>query len=184
MLPDDAIDCYLNSMFGKSEPGDSLHHLLVVSAKPEDRNAVGAYDEDKVHVTFCAIEPDSKVDPTQFAMETLMAVVIKEKSEEGRRPIFVALSQEVHIVAGHGPDERAAQLLRERRLSEHPDSFEATCLYAACQDGRRWVGTHFLTGQQAGTVAGPYVRLGSLAPDEAGFEREVVRRVVGISLGI
>lgn len=78
-------------------------------------------------------------------------------------------------------ENRARLLHAERKLQEHPKAVEATELYAACRDGRRWIGRHILTGPMAGTVGGPLVGLGPLVDGEKRFPyQRLIRRAVGI----
>lgn len=175
-IPDDLIDTYLTGLFGRSEPGDVMHHLYVAAAEPS-RNALGLVDPDKIHGTIYAIAPDETVDVNQFIAETIMGAKI-EAHKNSRTIHFAGLAMEVHKAILPEDDEVAENLARrlhaDRKLAEHPTAVEVTRLYAASRDGRRWIGEHYLTGATAGTIVGPDLRVGGLANDE----REPLHRLI------
>lgn len=183
-ITDDLITSYLEVVFGRSSPGDALHHLLVAAAKP-GRSPLGLVDADKLEVYMYAIAPDRTVeDVDQFIAKVFMSAAI-EAHQGGRAIHFAALAIEGYVPLIAEDDEAAENLARrlkaEDKLNEHPSAVEATRLYAACSDGRRWSGQHILTGPAAGTIIGPDLRVGGLADDERGslFHRLVRKLVMG-----
>lgn len=176
MIPQDVIDGYLSGVFGQSEPGAALHRLLVATA-PATSGPLGIPE---LAVTYYAIDASGDRDPEGFIAKTIMASVV-EAFEKSAVVHFAGLTMEVDSV-DTGPSEREQvdALLAEHRLRDHPAAIEVTRLYAACRDGRRWVGEHFLTGPRAGTVDGPHLRIGGLSPGEKGLHQNLIRRAVAI----
>lgn len=179
MIPQDVIDGYLSSLFGRSEPGQTMHHLLVATANPADGSVLGIPN---LEVAVYAIAPTGDVDAEQLLAETIMTAIVWAR-RKGAVVHFAGLAMEVYTIADDGnevTENRARLLLAERRLQEHPDAVEMTRLYAACRDGRRWTGGHILTGPKAGTVSGPHARVGGIAPQEKGMHQRLVRAAVGL----
>ncbi len=58
---------------------------------------------------------------------------------------------------------------------------EATILYGACRDGRRWKGVRFLTGPKAGTTKDVELLVGQPSPDEAFGAANLLRKLVGMT---
>lgn len=182
MISDDKIEGYLDTLFGHSDPGDVMHHLLVASAEPADHNALGLPNPDKLAVTLYAIAPDNTVNADQFVSKTI-AAAIAEAHDKQATIYFAALAMEVHAVAADGneaTENLARRLGADRKLQEHPAAVEVTRLYAACRDGRRWTGDHILTGPRAGTIDGPQVRVGVLRRREIGPQQRLIRLAVGL----
>ena len=180
IITDDVIEDYLKALFGRSSPGDVLHHLFVAAAEPGHRSPLGLVQPDKLHGTLYAIAPDAS-DTEQFIARTIAAAGV-EAHQSGRVIHFAGLAMEIHKVLLAGDDEvaenQARRLKADRKLQEHPSAVEVTRLYAACSDGRRWVGEHFLTGPTAGTIIGPELRVGGLAHDERAPHQRLVRMLV------
>lgn len=181
IVDDDTITGYLGHLLGRSEPGAVLHTLMVATAEPGHRSALGLVESDKLHNSVYAIAPDDTVDADQFIAKVIMNAAI-EAHTAGRVILFAGLAIEAHKALLPEDDEvsenRARRLQADRKLHEHPTAVEVTRLYAAASDGRRWVGEHYLTGPMAGTIIGPEVRVGSLANDEREPQHRLVRLLV------
>ena len=179
MIPDDAIDGYLSAIFGDSEPGAMLHTMLLAVAEPE----TGPLGLPKIATTLYAIDPSGPNGGDPFVAKAIRAAVA-EKLREGCVIEFAGLAIEAHIVDIPDNDEVAENKARvmhgDRRLSEHPAAVETTVLFAACRDGRRWTGMHYLTGPKAGTVLGPELHQGTLVDQEQGRYARLIRSAVGI----
>ncbi|HCU49983.1 MAG TPA: hypothetical protein DGG94_09325 [Micromonosporaceae bacterium] len=183
MIPDEVIEGYLGMLFGNSEPGQLLHHLLVATAAPADHTALGFPQTDKLKVTIYAIAPTGDVDAGQFVAKTIRTAIVEARRGE-TVPYFAGLAMEVHTVDDDGnevTENLARRLGADRKLQDHPAAVEVTLLYAACRDGRRWVGEHLLTGDRAGTVVGPEMRVGAIGPQESGTHQRLVRAAVGLA---
>lgn len=181
MLTDDQVSSYIDSIFGNSKPGDSLHHFFVASAAIKDCDAFGNPPPDKIVVQFCFLAPDASVDVSRFMQESIL-MTGRKLQQDGHRAFFAGLSMEVNAVINPPVNEHNAidTLYAQRRLSEHPLSVEITTLYAAARDGRRWTGQHTLTGPNAGAKTGPTVRTGHISRDERSVANAIVRGVVGL----
>lgn len=183
MIPDDLVGEYLATLFGRSEPGDRLHHLLLATAEPDGHTALGLPDPARHRVTFYAIAPDGgDEDAELFVAKTITAAVVHAR-EAGATAYFAGLAMEVHAVVDDGnevTENLARRLHADRKLAEHPSVCEMTWLYAACRDGRRWTGQHYLAGPKAGTICGPTLRTGALTPQEAGTHQWLIRLAVGM----
>lgn len=172
---DAQIDGYLTVLFGHSEPGQTIHHLLVAATEP---------GVDRPDVSVFGILPTEDVNPEEFIAQTI-AVAILEAMKAGRSIHFAGLAVEAHAVFypddGNEVTENLARRLHaDHKLQEHPEAVEVTRLYAAARDGRRWVGEHFLTGPYAGRVSGPTVVAGRFVEVERGLHQRLVRAAVGI----
>jgi hypothetical protein len=182
-VPDDLIDKWLSHLLGQSSPGDVLHHLLVAVADPADQNAFGMPDPDKLQLKMYAIAPTGGVDTDNFIAKQIIGATI-EATNDRQLIHFAALGVEYHrvVMSDGGGDEvfenQVRRMQADRKLHEHPKAVEMTQLYAACRDGRRWTGRHYLTGDMAGTIIGPDLRVGALAPDERGLHPKVIRAAV------
>lgn len=182
MIPDDVIENYLSNLFGRSEPGQVIHHLLFATAEPADHTALGLPDPGKLKVAIYAIAPTGDVDADRFVSQTIMAA-IAEAHRNKTAVHFAGLAMEAHAVKDDGTEvtgNLARRLVADRKLQEHPGAVEVTRLYAACRDGRRWTGEHILTGPKAGTISGPRLRVGALAPQESGPQQRLVRAAVDL----
>lgn len=178
-LPDDLVTRYLGQLFGHSTPGDGLHHLLTAMADPTEANAFGLPDPDKLAVFIYAIAPDGSAAEVESLIAKTVAMSVIEADQQGKVIHFAGLAVECHQVpAGVARKDVARRLQDDGKLQEHPDAFEVTRLYAACRDGRRWTGQHFLTGPKADTIVGPTLRVGGLADDERGPHSRLVRAAV------
>jgi hypothetical protein len=161
---EETITGSLEYLLGHSSPGDTLHHLDI-SAAP--RGPLGL-DLNNLHNTVCAIDGLD-----EMVAKTIMAMTV-EAHEAGRGIYFAGLAMENY----EAPRDAEAHRLRGGKLGEHPQAVEVTRLYAACADGRRWVGWHYLAGPQAGTKVGPLLRTGMLAKDELGTHQGLIRAAV------
>jgi hypothetical protein len=181
VISDDTIDQYLGAVFGTSEPGAELHHLLIAAAPAGATSALGGVPELGVHMHAIAPVGDSSFDANRYVLQCLTAAFIEHRTN-GRRVHFAALAMEQMAVLSDGTEatENQARLLAgEHRLREHPAAVEVTVLYAACSDGRRWIGEHILTGPRAGRITGPTPRFGRLGPGESGLHHQIIRIGVG-----
>lgn len=180
MIPDNVINGYLDTLFGHSEPGQVIHHLLTASAGPADHNLLGLPDPDKLQVRIYGIAPDNNVDAAQFIAKTIAGAVIEAK-ENDAAVYFAGLAVEAHVVLDNGDEvnqNRALRLHTDGELDKHENAVEATRLYAACRDGRRWTGVHILTGVKAGAIRGPKVLSGPLTPGDKGLHPQLIRAAV------
>ncbi len=185
MIATDVVDKYLRTCFGNSEPGDTMHHLLVAEANPNARGPLGQVDPDELRVTIYAIAPvGPDIKPEDFIAQTITAATV-QAHQRGHVIHFAALTKEAHVVICDGNDEvmenRSRRMLADRQLEQHPLAVEASILYAAASDGRRWGGTHTLTGPDAGQVAGPTEIVGPIRRSELGIHERLIRMAVGIS---
>jgi hypothetical protein len=184
VIPEEVIDGYLGNLLGTSEPGQTIHHLLLATADPADLTALGFPEPDKLEVSIYAIAPTGDVNADRFVAQTIAAAVT-ETQRSGAMVYFAGLAMEVHAVIADGSEvteNLARRLQADRKLEEHPGVVEVTFLYAACRDGRRWTGRHVLTGPKAGAISGPTVRVGKLASQEDGQHQWLVRLAVGLTL--
>lgn len=177
---DERILDLIGVYFGQSSPGDEMHHAIF--AYPS-QTALGVPD---LGIDVLAIAPVAAEERT----DTFIARSITARAVESGKPpnYLVVLTMETHHVAlPVGADEAAENRLRrmhaDRRVQDHELAVEETLLYAACRDGRRWWGSHSLTGPDAGRVDGPH-----LAPAGSRVESErwmpharLIRRAVGIA---
>jgi len=180
LIPEDMITRHINSLL-KSEPGDVLHHLHVVSAPASAIGPLGLPDEEKLHVAIFSIAPDDTVDAAEFTVKTI-AAAHADNDREDRVPMFAAISQETWAVkTGGANDELARQLRRQQRLREHPDVVEITFVYATCRDGRRWRAQRILTGPDADFSRDVELLVGHPNPGEAFWAPwgRPLRRLVG-----
>lgn len=183
MISDDLIETYLNNLFGSSAPGDDIHSLVFSVADDfAGRTALGVIPSDKVEVRFHAIVPTVEVDGDHFIAQTITRAIAEAQADK-KVVHFAGLAIEANAVVDDGSEvteNRARRLMADRKLQEHPAAIELTRLYAACRDGRRWTGEHYLTGPKAGTIDGPHLRMGGLAPEEVGPHQWLVRLAVGL----
>lgn len=183
VIADDTITDYLGSLLGASSPGDTMHHLLVVAADPgRPRTPLGLLEPDALNATLYAIAQDDSVDAQQFIGKVIIGAAV-DAHRAGLVIHFAALAMEAYTVwLPDGSDEAAENLARrlsaDQKLQEHPSAVEMTQLYAACSDGRRWLGSHVLTGPPAGEIVGPDLRVGGLAHDEREWYQRMIRTLV------
>lgn len=186
MISDDVINGYLGTLLGNSDPGQVIHHLLIAAAEPADRTALGFPDPNKLGVSVYVIAPTGGVDAADQLVAQAIRAAVVEARQNNRVIYFAGLAMEVYAVEDDGTEvteNLARRLTADRKLEEHPAAVEVTRLYAACRDGRRWTGEHFLTGPKAGTVWGPKVCVGALTARESGLHQRLVREVVGLQPG-
>lgn len=179
MVTSEQVDGYLACLFGRSDPGQEFHQLLVAHADPAGRTALGM---PTMQSSIFAIAPTQDVDAAAFVSQCIRRATTTIR-ESGHVIHFAGLAMEVWTVADDGTkatENRVRRLLADRKLQEHPAAVEVTQLYAACRDGRRWVGTHLLTGPRAGAVLGPQVRTGPFTPGESGPHQRLIQLAVGL----
>lgn len=174
-IPEEDIVGHLNWLLEQADPGDVMHHLVVVAAG--GLGPLGIPDAENLAASVHAIAPVGKGDVRQFIARTIVGVGV-EYAAKGRPIMFAALSQEVLIV--EGMDAEADRLLAEGRLDEHPDVREVTLVYGACRDGRRWRSQRWLTGPKVGQTEDVELLVGRLDPQEVGGVAGLVRRLVGL----
>ena len=163
-IPESMIDRTIEHLFSQSDPGDEIHYLHVISAPKGAIGPLGVPDENKLEVTIAAIVPDTPTPQEVPAwIRKACAGVYAKHVNEGKLIMFAAVSQEVWV-APVG-DELGARLQREGRLHEHPDAAELTIVYGAARDGRRWRGSRYLTGPEAGKGESDML-VGRVTPDE------------------
>jgi hypothetical protein len=182
VIPDETITRYLSGLFGNSEPGARLHQMMFATAALDDLTALGLPDPAKLQLTIYAIAPTGEVDADAFVAQSI-AAAIAEAHHQRIQPWFAGLAMERVMVGfdGNEVSENLARRLRaDRKLQDHPASTEATELYAACRDGRRWWGRHLLTGDRAGKITGPMLMGGPLRPREQGPHQALIRQAVGL----
>lgn len=181
MIPEDTITKYLNALLGNSQPGATIHNLLVAAA-PSKPTALGTVAPADLKVTWYAIAP-VEVDPDRYAETVIMAAMV-EQTDAGLIPHFVGLAVEAYAIVDGPVDEqarkRARELLSLGQLHRHPDAVEVTVVYAACRDGRRWLGQRIVTGPRAGEPPEMITCVGRLDPREAGGQRRLIRSTVGL----
>lgn len=183
MISDDLIDKYLATLLGNSDPGDTMHQLVIAAAKATDCNALGLIPPDKINLTVYAIANDETVNPENFVGTVIMSAMVETRAA-GKLAYFAGLAIEAHAVKDDGnevTENLSRRLQADRKLEEHPAAIEVTRMYAACRDGRRWTGEHQLTGPNAGTVNGPKLRVG---PVVHGWETALTQRLVRAAVGL
>lgn len=148
-IPEDMIIDNINMLMTSSEGGDTLHHLHVVTAPRDAIGPLGIPDEKQLSVAVYVIAPDETVDAQRFIMDVVLSAAANA-FRRGDVILFAALSQEAWTV--DPMDDLAEKLLHDGRLQDHPNVAKMTVVYAACRDGRRWRGRHYITGPKAGTV--------------------------------
>jgi hypothetical protein len=170
----------IGTYFGRSQPGDELHHLVL--ARP-GRNALGLPDLTRPQIAVYALAPANPAEPPeQFIGRSVLAAVAQELNQGPLWGAVLTLEQHhVHALGDEVAENRARRMAHDQQLEQHPDAVEATVLYAACADARRWHGNHWLTGPRAGTIDGPHLL--SRGPDperDGGSLARVIRHAVGI----
>lgn len=180
MIPDETVGRWLGALFGSSSPGDALHQLLIAAA-PRARTALGLPNLDDLKLSMYAIAPDKTVNTNKFIADVISQAMAE--AAQNRAVIhFAGLAIEAHAAA---PDDTTRDLIRKRRLQDHPQAYEVTVLYAAASDGRRWTGVHTLTGPNAGQVDGPTVIVGPVTHAELGTHpicRPLILAAVGLGV--
>lgn len=167
-ISEDLIMKHLNLLLENSDPGDMIHHLHVVAAPLDDS---GVPDLNRLATTVYAIMMSGPEDETMI--EKVMVHAAVSHSQSNQAIVFAALSQEAWVAEAADPEtiHELVRLSSEGRLAEHPDTHEATLVYAACRDGRRWRGRRWLTGPKAGKTEDVALIVGRVEQDEgAGVE--------------
>jgi hypothetical protein len=183
VIPQDQIGTYLDALFGRSSPGQALHHALIAAAGPDDMTPLGAVDPDKLHTSFVTLAPVGADINAETFVEQNLRRALTETRRAGRQAVFVGLAMELVMVAADGnpvTEDLARLLTDDRRLHEHPAAHEITHLFAACRDGRRWTGEHYVTGPRAGTIIGPTEHVGP-TPFDRGRRERLILAAVGLA---
>lgn len=179
-LDDADIGQWLDTLFGHSEPGAAMHHLLLAVTGPAGRDALGLPAPAEIEVTICAIAPvnESARDAEDFVTRAIGAAII-DTVRKGSTIHFAGLAMENLVATGSRAEMAEAQrTLATGGLENHPGVIEATHLYAAARDGRRWAGVHLLTGPEAGRKEGPTLHTGPLLATEHSVRRAMLRAAV------
>lgn len=167
-----SIDLIL-SMFGTSDPGDSLHQLVILVGNTDRKPEVHVY----------ALAPTDDVDVRDFVTNTARRIIL-EMRQKNQVALFAMLVLEINtrIVDPENTEEinRCREMVRNRILDQHPEAREVSLMYAAASDGRRWTGWHELTGPKAGYKDGPTLLEGPLTQNEIMWNGVIVRQIVGI----
>jgi hypothetical protein len=179
IIDDDEALNTVGVFFGQSEPGATLSHLILVregrskADLPEPQSYI--YAIDACH--------DNARENEEFIAKTLY--VAAHEPDVGP-PLLAVFTMELIHVPDVDLDEvaenRARVLHHNGRLDEHPQAVEATRLYAAAADGRRWTGMHWLTGPRSGDIEGPtFWDRGSRGPMDTDWPfARMIRRTVGL----
>lgn len=185
MIPTNLIMKVLDAVYGTSQPGQEYHQVALLTADPAAVSPLGTIRDKDLRTHLCHIAPVGPIDVDQYVGQQLAALWIDVR-QRGKEVMFVALVMEqVYVtaadVADRTADELARTLVAAGRLAEHPAASEVTRLYAACRDGRRWSGSHYLTGSRSGVRIGPDQCVSERpGPNEMGPNHELMRRMVGI----
>lgn len=177
------IDSLIGMYFGKSVPGACLHYL-VIGVWAGARSPLGL---PRLTVTVGAIDDTPNGDdwrPGVFIGKSIIGMTV-EAMQTG--PVVMAvLTREIlaaKLPAGAPASARAEldRLADAGRLQDSPFAEEVTVLYAAHADGRRWHGTHRLTGPSAGQVDGPTgLRVGERHSSDQDPFHQMLRKAVGL----
>lgn len=170
---------HLTWHLNQSEPGAELHHLsvLTTSADPGPLGVAGDV-ESWMFVIAASGGPEA-------AMKAVAQTVVGATAEvraKGLKTVFAVVSQEVWLVDAENFDDLSRRLMAEGKLNTHPKAVEATFVYGACADGRRWRGFRYLTGPRAGQTRDVRLLVGAVSDSEAGpvVAAPMVRRMVGL----
>ena len=184
-IPEDMIMRHLDLLLTNSEPGATMHYLHVITAPPGAVGPLGLPDEEQLEAHVYAIAPDqTTVDVGEFIAQVIMGAAV-EADRKNSVVLFAALSQEVWALTSTEEEddlELVRRLSREGRVHEHPAAAEATLVYAASRDGRRWRGRRWITGAKAGTTEDVDILVGRPQPGEAPgiTAAPLLRRLAGI----
>lgn len=179
-LDDDYVLKTVAVLFGTSEPGAKLHHLVLVR---EERTALGL-PEPRLYVYAIAPTFADARESERFTARTVLAA--SHDPEFPEPPLLAALTMEMVTVPEEVQQDeavanRARVLHAAGHLDDHPLAVEVTRLYAAAPDGRRWTGMHWLTGPQAGEVDGPTLRARGTRTEMDGWPfAKLIRHSVGL----
>jgi hypothetical protein len=179
-IPEEDITRHLNYLLEQADPGDSMHHLIVVADENYGKvGPLGLPAEPKPSVSFFMLAADQSVEPVEVFIAKAIAGVALDHTSRGETIVFAALSQEVWAI--EDPDEADHKQIAAGRLNENPDAAEATFVYGASRDGRRWHSRRWVSGPKAGQtedvdiITGPVV-----GPEMFGLRTGVLmRRLVG-----
>lgn len=178
MISETTLDDHMGWHLMQGEPGQELHHITILRAPAAAVGPLGLVDEAAVGGDVYAIAAVGGGVEALIADAAVKAA--QEAADDGTVILFAVLSAELLVL--RRPDDLGRALMAAGRLAEHPDAAEATAVYAACADGRRWRGRRYITGPDAGLIdpiaqiAGPPRRgEGRGMPGEAS-----VRRLVGL----
>lgn len=182
-ISEEQVMAHLDWLMTRSEPGSEMHHLVVASVPPGAVGPLGLPDGGKVEVSVAAIAPVGAEETERFILRSIVATGVELRGK-GHEILFVAFGQEFWMVAPQDRDELARRLEARGRLHEHPAVVEATVVYAACRDGRRWQGRRWLTGPRAGETDSVDLLVGGVVAGEGlGMPvAPVLRRFVGLSV--
>lgn len=184
VIPEDTVMQHLNALLTDSKPGDTLHHLHVVSTSAV--GPLGLPDPDKLQTAICIIDYTlNEAEPVERFVARAIASVGIDHARRGRTIVFAAFSNAAWAVENIDP-KLGAQLEAERKIHEHPDMVEVTGVYAACRDGRRWRSRRWLTGPKADQIEDATLLVGRVDPEECGDTvipafAALVRKLVGVS---
>ena len=181
-IPEEMIMQHLDLLLTSSQPGDEHHHLHLVAAPADAVGPLGLVDESKLVVSVYVMVPPPDAGDAQDFLYRAIKEAGRTQDVAGAEVLFAAMSQESWSVLSPTRDDLADQLIKEGRLSEHPDAAELTTVYAACRDGRRWRSARWLTGPRAGTGPPPQLLTGRASPHEARhvLGAHLVRELVGL----
>lgn len=185
LLSEELIMDHLNWHLTQSEPGAMLHHLSVLKVPGDAVTALGLMDEKRIQTDMYAIVPDTSQIEDLFNKITTR--IYFEAVKAGELLVLAVLSMEMWGIPADAPDrELARRLLAENKPlggpDGHPSAVEATMLYAAARDGRRWRGKRYLTGVKAGQTENLDLLVGAPRQGEShGVPVEaMVRALVGL----
>lgn len=171
---------HLDHLLTSSDPGDSLHHLHVIATSVGAVGPLGLPDDSKMEMQVYAIVPDDSHGKTIDLIAKTIAMAAVENEQRGNRVLFAGLSQETWTTP---PDPESERLAREgRSFKEHSQVVEATIVYAACSDGRRYQSMRYLTGPDAGKKVGVEIFIGPVQRHEAFslYMGPLLRKLVGL----
>lgn len=181
-ISEEDITWHLNFLLEQADPGDSLHHLIVMADEAVgERGPLGLPAGPKLAVSFHAIAANNPNETLELFVAKVIATAAIDHATNNKKVLFAALSQEVWMV--EDPDEATRKLLDsgELRVSDHPDAQEATVVYGACRDGRRWRSRRWVTGPKAGQTGDVDILVGPVrGPEFFGHSAGMLlRRMVG-----
>lgn len=176
-IPEDRITKHLDFLLTSSDADSVMHHMHVIHAPAGAVGPLGTVGDDALEAAVYAIAPDGTVDAEAFVVQTVQMAAV-EHARKGHVVLFAGLSQQTWAV--DPMDALGHELLRKRRLFEHPRVADLTVVYAAARDGRRWRGKRWHSGPKAGqtdeieTLVGPPARAEGWGMRVAPFLRVLV----------
>jgi len=182
VMTDEEISDCLAHLLTTSNPGDTLHHLLLV---PEVRTPLGVAE---IGPSTMVVIDEAMRDET-FLPRAVMSAILNA-ARKGRI-IFAALALEVFAIydsdmagADEASENRARRLAADHLVGQHEKAVESTLLYAAAADGRRWTGDRIITGDRAGLTVGPeLIRPGERHPADY-YPKGPVPRLIRAAVGL